>query len=358
LLPDLSYADYERVVGVPPDLIVIPNFGEYTAERDAVVLDWIRTHNGPRTTILAICTGTVILADTGLLAGRTATTNTTRFAILEQRVPSARWLRNVRYVDDGNMVTSTNLASGIDATLHVVDRFAGRAVAESVAQRIGYTGLRALDATAFLAPEPSSYVNPILANAAFASLPRSLGVLLYDGVSETGLAAAIDPYAGALLARSYAVAAERTFIRTRNDLVLLPRYDAATAPALDRVIVPAGSAYALRRAAIETWSSRRPSTDVVDLLQGSDGSQSAYEATFAQIARENGAAVAALAQRALFYASASSPVSEASWPAAAVLTPTGVGLLGVVALTLLRRRHVPIFGVRNATPDKRESIAT
>jgi transcriptional regulator GlxA family with amidase domain len=339
-LPDLSYAEYERVVGAPPDLIVIPNFGAYTAERDALVLDWIRAHNGPRTTILAICTGTMILADTGLLAGRTATTNTTRFAILEQSVPSARWLRNVRYVDDGNIVTSSNLASGIDATLHVVDRFAGRTVAETVAQQVGYTGTRALDATAFAAPDPSSYVTPILANAAFAST-RSLGVLLYDGVSETGLAAAIDPYAGALLARSYAVGAERTFIRTRNDLVLLPRYDAATAPALDRVIVPAGSASTLRRAAIESWSRRRPSTDVVDLFQGSDGSESAYEATFADIARENGAAVAALAQRALFYVSVSSPASEASWPAAAILSPISAGLLGVLVLTLLRRRRAP-----------------
>jgi transcriptional regulator GlxA family with amidase domain len=352
-LPDLSYAEYERMVGAPPDLIVIPNFGAYTAERDAVVLDWLRNHNGPRTTILAICTGTMILADTGLLAGRTATTNTTRFAILEQRVPSARWLRNVRYVDDGNIVTSSNLASGIDATLHVVDRYAGRAVAGTVAQRIGYTGTRALDDTAFAAPEPSSYVNPILANAAFAAGPRSLGVLLYEGVSEIGLAAAIDPYASALLAHSYAVAAERTFIRTRNDLVLLPRYDAATAPALERVIVPAGTSSTLRRAAVESWSGRRPGTDVVDLFQAPDASQSAYEATFADIARENGAAVAALAQRALFYASASSPASEASWPAAAILTPIATGLLGILVLTLLRRRRAP----RPVSTDERVNVA-
>jgi len=331
-LPDLSYTDYERVVGASPDLIVIPNLGEYSAERDAVVLEWIRQHRGPHTTVLAICTGTVILADTGLLAGRTVTTNTTRFELLEQRVPSARWLRNVRYVDDGDIVTSSNLASGIDATLHVVDRFAGRAVAESVARQIGYTGTRALDATAFAAPTPSSYLTPIIANAAFASVRRSLGVLLYDGVSETGLAAAIDPYAGTLVARTYTVAAERSFIRTRSALVLLPRYDALTAPSLDRVLVPLGDD-PLRAAAVDRWSSRRPATAVVDLR--GDASHSAYDASFADIEREHGASLADLAQRALFYASAASPAAEASWPLGAILVPIAIALLDVLALRLL-----------------------
>lgn len=63
-------------------MIAIPWFSGYTAERDAALLDWIPANAGPQTTIVTICAGTKILADTGLLAGRTATTNTAWFGRL------------------------------------------------------------------------------------------------------------------------------------------------------------------------------------------------------------------------------------------------------------------------------------
>ena len=124
-------------MGSAPDLIAIPYLPNYSLERDLAVVDWIRAHTGPNTTILAICAGTEVLADTGLLEGRTATTNTGWMEKLELRVPTATWVRNVRYVDDGNIISSTNLASGIDATLHTVERLAGRPAAETAARGIG-----------------------------------------------------------------------------------------------------------------------------------------------------------------------------------------------------------------------------
>ncbi len=101
------------------------------------MLDWIREHAGPNTTILTICAGTEILADTGLLDGRTATTNVGWFDKLAARVPTATWVRDVRYYDDGSIITSTNLASGIDTTLHTVERLVGTDVAHDVAHHPG-----------------------------------------------------------------------------------------------------------------------------------------------------------------------------------------------------------------------------
>ena len=73
-VPHFSYAEYAKTIGKTPDLIAIPYFPGYTPTRDAAVLDWIRAHTGPRTTLLGICAGTETLADTGLLAGHKATT--------------------------------------------------------------------------------------------------------------------------------------------------------------------------------------------------------------------------------------------------------------------------------------------
>jgi len=146
-IPHFSYAEYASQIGTDPDLIVIPGMPGYTPERDGVMLDRIRAHAGPNTTVLGICIGGIVLADTGLLDGHTATTNASVMTTLAAQHPATNWVSNVRYFDDGNMLESTTLASGIDATLHIVDRFAGRATALDVARKIGYpnTGLKYLD---------------------------------------------------------------------------------------------------------------------------------------------------------------------------------------------------------------------
>jgi transcriptional regulator GlxA family with amidase domain len=151
-LPHFSYAEYESQIGRDPDLIVIPGMPGYSPERDAAVVNWIRAHAGPRTTVLGICIGGIVLADTGLLDGHTATTNAGVFFDLASKHPATRWVPNVRYVDDGSMVESTTLTSGIDATLQIVDRFAGRGTALDVARQIGYANTQYLDDPAWAWP--------------------------------------------------------------------------------------------------------------------------------------------------------------------------------------------------------------
>jgi putative intracellular protease/amidase len=90
------------------------------------------------TTALGICAGTAEVADSGLLNGHTATTNTSWFSEQEKSAPTVHCIRDVRYVGDWPVVTSTNLAAGMDVTLHVIDHSGGRAVALTVARQIAY----------------------------------------------------------------------------------------------------------------------------------------------------------------------------------------------------------------------------
>src|SRR5262252_7906614 len=151
-VPHFSFNNYDALIGAAPDLIVVPGLPGYTPERDAVVLDWIRGHAGPGTTVLAICDGIMPVADTRLLDGHTFTTNPGDFDYVQAHAPSATLLQDLRYVDDGAMVTSSAVSSGIDATLHVVDRFAGRAAALDVAAQLGYAHTGALDDPRFDPP--------------------------------------------------------------------------------------------------------------------------------------------------------------------------------------------------------------
>jgi Asp-tRNA(Asn)/Glu-tRNA(Gln) amidotransferase A subunit family amidase/putative intracellular protease/amidase len=92
-VPHFSFDEYAKAIGRPPDLIAVPYFPNYTPERDAAVVQWIRANAGPNTTLLGICIGTATVADTGLMDGHTATTNLNVYDSLSSRFPNVKWVR-------------------------------------------------------------------------------------------------------------------------------------------------------------------------------------------------------------------------------------------------------------------------
>jgi transcriptional regulator GlxA family with amidase domain len=337
-IPHLSFAEYESQIGRAPDLIVIPGVPFYTPERDAAVVNWILAHAGPNTTILGICVGGIILADTGLLDGHTATTNAGVYFDLASKHPGTTWVPNVRYVDDGSIVTSTTLASGIDATLHVVDRFAGRATALEVAREIGYTRTAYLDDPRWTWPG-EQYPNPASLDdrmgtmfaTAMVRAPQHVGVPLFDGVSEAGLAGLLDPTFESLDTRSYVMAPERTVVRSRNGFQLVPRYDFRTVPPLDRVLLPAGADSEAKRQVVAAWSADQARRPVEDIFPNVGNGETAYQASFEDIARTHNRRLAVAEADLLFYAVDPTRVQGADWTAQDVLPPVLLSLLGALS---------------------------
>ncbi|MFH5183555.1 hypothetical protein ACHHV8_13555 [Paenibacillus sp. TAB 01] len=79
------------------------------------------------------------LADTGLLKGREAVTDWKSFDYHEiDKYPETKWRRDVRYVADGNIVTSAALTSGIDAVLYVISQQLGEPMADKIANEMHY----------------------------------------------------------------------------------------------------------------------------------------------------------------------------------------------------------------------------
>ncbi|MBV9172261.1 MAG: DJ-1/PfpI family protein [Chloroflexi bacterium] len=298
-VPHFSFAEYDAQIGQSPDLIAIPWFDQdYSPERDASVLDWIRTHFGANTTLLGICSGNIILADTGLVAGRTATTNTGTFDRVESSSPTTRWLHDLRYVDDGNIVTSSNLTAGIDATLHVVDRVAGRATALEVAREIGYTQTGALDDPRF--DPPGNTLPQRLIAAAYERPDPRIGVLMYDGVTELGVSGINDPIEGSF-ARTFFAAPERGVVRSRDGFLFVPRYDFSNVPSLDRVVVVAGENDGAKQQVLATWSAVRPGQAVADIYRNVGSGETAYDASLRDLTRTRGGMLAHLVDDTLFY---------------------------------------------------------
>jgi hypothetical protein len=88
--------------------------------------------------VLSVCTGSYLLAAAGVLDGLKATTFHESIKDFATSYPKVHVISDVRWADNGKVITSAGLASGIDAALHVLARLEGEDVARSTALQLEY----------------------------------------------------------------------------------------------------------------------------------------------------------------------------------------------------------------------------
>lgn len=88
--------------------------------------------------ILTVCTGSALLARTGLLDGKKATSNKRAFDWVKSNSDKVKWIQQARWVVDGKYYTSSGVSAGIDMALGFVSDFLGKNTAEEIAFRIEY----------------------------------------------------------------------------------------------------------------------------------------------------------------------------------------------------------------------------
>ncbi|QKW10225.1 GlxA family transcriptional regulator [Streptomyces sp. NA04227] len=128
LMPDLALEDAEV-----PHTLVVPG-GPGANRADPVLVDWLREH-GPRAErLVSVCTGSLLLAATGLLDGRRATTHWAYCATLARDHPAVRVEPEPIFVRDGKVSTSAGVTAGIDLALTLVEEDYGHETALTVAR--------------------------------------------------------------------------------------------------------------------------------------------------------------------------------------------------------------------------------
>jgi AraC family transcriptional regulator, transcriptional activator FtrA len=100
------------------------------------VLDELRRAHARGARLVSLCTGAFILAQAGLLDGRTATTHWSHADDLARQYPTVTVDPNVLYIDDGNILTSAGSAASMDLCLHIVRCDYGAAIANTVARHL------------------------------------------------------------------------------------------------------------------------------------------------------------------------------------------------------------------------------
>jgi transcriptional regulator GlxA family with amidase domain len=99
--------------------------------------------------VLTVCTGTALLARTGLLKDRRATTNKMAFDWVVEQDREVRWIRQARWVNDGKYYTSSGVCAGIDMALGFIKDRHGMETAEKVSRRIEHVWNRDPDSDPF-----------------------------------------------------------------------------------------------------------------------------------------------------------------------------------------------------------------
>jgi transcriptional regulator GlxA family with amidase domain len=87
---------------------------------------------------ITVCTGSGVIARTGYLDGKKATTNKNRWDITTKLGPKVHWIKKARWVVDGNIWTSAGISAGIDVTLAFIEDTYGREVVDSVTNALEY----------------------------------------------------------------------------------------------------------------------------------------------------------------------------------------------------------------------------
>src|SRR5215218_6090584 len=120
------------------DVIVLPGGGVNDHLENRAVMQWVEESSKDAEVVLSVCNGAFFLAKAGLLDGLKATTFAGMIDDLRTAAPKARIVDDQRWVDNGKIITTAGLSSGIDGSLHVIEKLMGRGYAQRAALGMEY----------------------------------------------------------------------------------------------------------------------------------------------------------------------------------------------------------------------------
>jgi transcriptional regulator GlxA family with amidase domain len=355
LIPDLSFGQLDQRLPTGPEVIVVPQLSHLPSGLPpsvAAIVQWLRRQRAQGDRLLVgVCVGAEVLAKAGLLDGRPATSHWLGLIGHRRNYPAVRWQDGITYVDDGEVITTAGVLSGVDGALRVVERLLSPAAAAQAAQAVAWPAYHPGGPAAIRRSRPAPPDVVGLLSAGYRWDRPTMGVLLTDGVTETELASAFRPYTElSYLARPLAVTADGRPVRSRHGLTFAPRADlASAAPGLDRLVVPGTDA--ARRAVADGLSLPAGPTPVY--LHQRPGF--AFDAALADIARTRDVATARWVAKTLQYPTTTPRLAGPAWPWTLTLRPillAAATIAAVLGVRFLGRRRRGAFrgGDRAAPP--------
>lgn len=132
VLPDYTFEN-----SPPADILLVPGGGYTQAMQNPRLIQWLQSKSKDVSYVMSVCTGAFVLGQAGLLAGQTATCT---YGMVDDLLafPNVKVVHNQRFVDNGKIITTGGLTSGIDGALHLISRIDGVGAAQAAALNMEY----------------------------------------------------------------------------------------------------------------------------------------------------------------------------------------------------------------------------
>jgi putative intracellular protease/amidase len=133
MIPDYSIENCPEL-----DILVLPGGEVGQVEDDPRAMKWVNETVARAECVMSVCNGAFILAEGGHLKNQRATTFHYFIDDLREAEPTCTPVYDERFVDNGKIITSAGLSSGIDAALHLIERYGSRYQARQRALGLEY----------------------------------------------------------------------------------------------------------------------------------------------------------------------------------------------------------------------------
>lgn len=231
VVPQASVNEFDTRFPDGADYVIVPAVHRTD---DLALLAWVKAQANKGATIVGVCDGVWVLANAGLLAGRKAVGHWYSFDDLKSKFPKTEWLRNTRYVVDGNIITTTGVSASIPISLALVEAIAGRERAMAVARTMGANGWSATHRSDHYKLN-ARHVFTAASNWLSFWSHENIGIPIANGVDEVGLALVADAYSRTYRSSAFSQFPSADRVTTRRGLIVLPD-KIQSANAVDRIV--------------------------------------------------------------------------------------------------------------------------
>lgn len=232
LQPQATSEEFDKQYPEGADYVIVPAVHKTD---DPLLLGWIKTQAGKGATIVGMCDGVWVLANAGLLESRTATGHWYSFANLQRKFPQTRWVRNLRYVADDSIITTTGVTASIPVSLALVEAKPVKAWLSNLLYLLVFqAGTPAHNSDTFVLT--AKHLFTAATNWLARWSHERIGITVFPGVDEISLALQADALSRTYKSAAFSVSAHAATVKTKRGLLLIPDMTKSIFSSLDQLV--------------------------------------------------------------------------------------------------------------------------
>ena len=223
ILPQFTFAQFDSS-NIKPDVMVIPNLSAMDAKhQNSIIINWIKKHYSENIKILSICSGAMTTAATGIYDGKPLTTHSSDYEDIKVQYSKPNWIKNVSVTQSENLYSTAGVSNAVEGSLTVIKKIFGVETMLSVQKNINYPHSEPKIEHQSIAINLKNKMT--IGKKIILKKNKKIGMLLQDGINEFELAAIMDTYNRTFPASIESYVANRTMVKSKFGLTILPTGD-------------------------------------------------------------------------------------------------------------------------------------